>query len=105
MDWLNRLFKPSARGAAEDPNAVWLYVQCGRCGTPLAVRVDRRNELTPDYESGGYHLRKEMMDSKCFQLMHGEMHFDAQGRVTSKNLDQGNFLTREEYEALRQKMG
>ncbi len=105
MDWLNRLLKPSAASTGEDPNAIWLYVQCGRCGAPLAVRVDRRNELTPDYESGGYLLRKEMMDSKCFSLMHAEVHFDAQGRVTSKNLDQGKFLTREEYETLKQKKG
>ncbi len=99
MDWLSKLFKPAM---GEDSNVLWLYVQCGRCGTPLAVRINKRNETTPDYESGGYVLHKEMMDSKCFQLMHAELQLDAQGKVTAKNVDRGKFLTRAEYEALKE---
>ncbi len=98
MDWLTKLFKPAM---GEDTNVLWLYVQCDRCGTPLAVRINKRNEMVPDYENGGYELHKEMMDSKCFQLMHAEMHTDAQGKVDSKNVDHGRFLTRAEYETLK----
>ncbi len=101
MDWLNKLFKPAAGGAQSERNVLWIYAQCGRCGTPLAVRVNRNNELSHDYESGGYVLRKEMMDSRCFQLMYAELHFDEQGKLTSQQIDHGKFLTREEYEALK----
>ncbi len=96
MDWLTKLFKPPTGG---DANVLWLYVQCKRCGTPLAVRVNKGNEMTPDYENGGYVLHKEMMDSKCFQLMHAEIHFDSQGKITAQSLDHGTFLTRAEYQA------
>jgi hypothetical protein len=101
MDWLNKLFKPSASSAREDTNVLWLYVQCSRCGAPLAVRVNRNSEVSHDYESGGYVLRKEMMDGKCFQLMYAELHLDARGQVVSQNIDRGKFLTREEYETLK----
>ena len=103
MDWINRLFSKgtSTKHPGNDPNALWVYVQCNRCGTSLAVRIDRRNELSPDYEGGGMILRKEMMDSVCFQLMHAEMQFDGQGNVSAQNVDNGKFLTREEYENLR----
>ncbi len=100
MDWLGKLFKPAAPG---DRNVLWLYAQCDRCGAPVATRINRGNEISPDYESGGSVLRKELMDSKCFQLMRAELHFDAQGNVTSKTLDHGKFLTRAEYEALKGK--
>ena len=96
LDQLKSIFSPQS---SADPNALWLYVKCKRCGTSLAVRVDLRNELSADYESGGYVLHKEMMDSKCFTLMHAEIHFDVQRKITQRMVDQGEFITKEEYEA------
>lgn len=83
-----------------DPNALWLYVKCKRCGTPLAIRVDMRNELSADYESGGYVLSKEMMDSKCFTLMRAEIHFDAKRTIIEQKIAQGEFITQAEYETM-----
>lgn len=104
MDRITRIFSrgsPQSKAAKEDPNALWLYVQCGRCGTPLAVRIDRRNEISRDYESGGMVLKKEMMDGTCFQLMNAEVHFGERGEIKSQTVERGKFLTRDEYEALR----
>jgi hypothetical protein len=86
--------------APADPNALWLYVKCKRCGTPLAVRVDLRNELSIDYETNEYVLHKEMMDSKCFALMHAELHFDVKRNVIAQKIDQGEFITADEYQTL-----
>lgn len=96
LDRIKSIFTPSAGG---DPNVLWLYVRCARCGTALAVRVDTRNELSADYEHGGYVLFKEMMDSKCFTLMRAEVHFDQQRNVTAQRVDKGAIITREEYQA------
>jgi hypothetical protein len=104
MEWLNKLFSKGSshsKSGGDDSNALWLYVQCSRCGTPLAVRIDRRNEISRDYETGGMTLRKEMMDSVCFQLMNAELHFDDHGNVVEQNVERGKFLAREEYESLR----
>lgn len=81
-----------------DANALWLYVRCGCCGTPVAVRVDLRNEPSIDYENGGYILHKEIMDSKCFTLMRAVVRFDDQRNVIDRSIDKGAFITREEYE-------
>ena len=95
FDNLKAIFSPSG---GSDSNVLWLYVHCKRCGAPLAVRVDLRNEPSPDYDSGGYVLRKEMMDSKCFSLMRAEVHFDTQHHVTEQSIENGEFISREEYE-------
>src|SRR5512142_1900049 len=101
LDSLKSLFaqQPGA-GSAGDGHALWLYVRCKRCGAPLAVRVDLRNEPSPDYETGGYILRKEMMDSKCFSLMRAEIHMDAQHHITAQSIENGEFLSPDEYEEL-----
>ena len=95
LDNLKSLFTSTA-----DPNALWLYVKCKRCGTPLAVRVDLRNELSADYESNGYILHKEMMDSQCFTLMHAEIRFDASRKIIEQKIDHGEFIAKEEYAAI-----
>ena len=89
------------KGGPQDPNILWLYVRCKRCGTPLAVRVDLRNDPSHDYDSGGYVLRKEMMDAKCFSLMTAEIHFDPQKKIIAREIDRGEFITREEYEKIQ----
>ncbi|MBI4786444.1 MAG: hypothetical protein HY782_05290 [Chloroflexi bacterium] len=95
LDSIKSFFAPQGRS---DDWAMWLYVRCKRCGAPLAVRVDLRNEPSSDYESGGYVLNKEMMDSKCFALMRATVHFDAQRKVVSQSIENGDFITAEEYE-------
>ncbi len=84
----------------QDGNVLWLYVRCLRCGMPLAVRVDLRNEPSTDYDTGGFILRKEMMDNRCFQLMQATIRMDAAHRITSKEIENGEFITRDEYERL-----
>ncbi len=95
LDSLKSLFSPS--GSVGSSSAMWLYVRCKRCGAPLAVRVDLRNEPSPDYENGGYVLCKEMMDDKCFSLMRAEVHMDAQHHITDKKIENGEFISQQEY--------
>ena len=84
-----------------DPNAWWLYAQCGKCGAPLAIRIDLRNDISIDYETNGRYLRKEMMDSSCFQLMYAEVRFDGNGKVLEQNVERGKILTRAEYDEIK----
>lgn len=98
MGILDRVKSMFASSSGGDPNALWLYVRCARCGTLVAVRVDLRNEPSIDYENGGYILHKEIMDSKCFTLMRAVVRFDDKHNVVAQKLDKGAFITQEEYE-------
>lgn len=105
MNFLRRLFGGGARPDDSDAG-MYLYVKCARCGEVLRVRVDTRNELSPEYgdmEANSYALRKEMMDSKCFRLMYATLHFDGRKREVSREIEGGEFITREEYERLNQR--
>lgn len=106
MSFLKKLFSggnpsmPKVSNVA-DPNALWLYVRCARCGAPVSIRVDTRNDISIDYETGGRFLRKEMMDSSCFQLMYANVRFDGGGKIIEQSVERGEFLTPEEYENAR----
>lgn len=102
MNFLRNIFGGGKPREAGDGDALWLYVKCNKCGAPLSVRIDRRNELSRDYDKGGMWVRKEMMDSSCFQLMFAEVHLGENGQVLERKIDRGQFLTEQEYEALKQ---
>ena len=94
MGWLQRWF---GRGAGTD-DAIHLFVECGRCGSRVHVRLDRRHDLSQD-EGGGYFVRKEIMDSQCFRLMSAEIAFDTAYRIQRQEIEGGRFLTAEEFGA------
>lgn len=101
LQWLRRLF---GSGAPADDGALHLYVRCMRCSSPVHVRIDPRNDLTIEYDDdenpSGYRLIKEIMDSRCFQLMRAELTFDSGRREMSRTLEGGSFIARDEYEQL-----
>lgn len=103
MNFLRRLF-----GGQSSPtdHALHLYVRCSRCGSPVHVRVHLFNDLAVEFGDGedvaGYQLRKEIMDSRCFRLMYADLAFDRNRRETSRAIEGGEFISKEEYERLTQ---
>ncbi len=83
---------------AERDDAVHLYVECGRCQSTVHVRLDPRHDLSAR-EEGGYFVRKEIMDSKCFRLMTAEVTLDSTYRIQAQEISGGQFITREAYDA------
>jgi hypothetical protein len=100
MSFFKNLFGGGAKSDS-DANALWLYVQCSKCGAPVAIRVDTRNDISVDYETGGKYLRKEIMDSTCFQLMYADVQFDGTGKIMEQTVQGGKFLTRDEFDTAR----
>lgn len=101
MDFLRRLFGGARRAPAD--HALHLYVRCGRCGAPVHVRVHAYNDLAVEYGDdavAGYTLHKEIMDAKCFRLMHADLTFDRDRREQSRTIAGGEFISKDEYERL-----
>ncbi len=92
---LGSLFGATTSGERDD--AIHIYVECGRCKSRVHVRLDRRHDISQG-EGGGYFVRKEIMDSKCFRLMAAEITFDGAYRIQSQEVQGGRFLTQEEFE-------
>ena len=81
-----------------DPNGIYFYLKCQQCGAPVRVRIDRQHDLQRDYDSGGFLLRKEIMDGKCFRLMYATVRLDPAYRIIEQTAEGGEFITWEEYQ-------
>lgn len=89
-------------GGEPRDEGLYVYARCDNCGAVLHTRLDVKREAAPDFDEGGYVLRKEMMDSSCFELLHAEFRFDANRNLTDRSIEGGTFVTREEWEAERE---
>lgn len=96
LDTLSSLFGGKGAGGGDD--AIHIYVECERCKSKVHVRLDRRHDIS-QREDGGYYVRKEVMDSKCFRLMAAEITFDSAYRIQSQEVQGGRFVTQAEFEA------
>ena len=85
-------------GRSSEQGVLWLYVRCGNCGAEVRVRINLYNDLSVA-DDGGHILRKEIMDSRCCQLMHAVLHFDGKRRVISRDITGGDFISQDEFEA------
>jgi hypothetical protein len=101
MVWerLKRLF--GGRAAEPGDDGIYVYVRSDRCGESVRVRLSPRSELQQDFESGGYSVRKMIVDGRCFRPIELNMTFDSGRREQSREIEGGSFITREEYEASR----
>ena len=101
MGFLKRLFglgDSPARRDEGDPNGMILYVKVRKCGAIARLRVDLRNDLSLDDDGENYVVRKQVMDNVCYGLAEVEMHFDGNHKETSRNVENGEFVTREDWE-------
>lgn len=96
LDRLRSVFSSGPSPRADE--AVHIYVECGRCKSKVHVRLDKRHDLSQE-EGGGYFVRKEIMDSRCFRLMTAEITFDGSYRIQRQEVQGGRFISRQEYEA------
>jgi hypothetical protein len=99
---LNNIFKaPSPKLE----RALYLYVQCDRCGEKMRARVDMWNELTPEYDEKGddaasYHCRKVLIGEKlCFQPIELSLRFNKNHKLIGQEIKGGKFIEEEEYES------
>jgi hypothetical protein len=90
----------TANGEIRDPDGIYLYVKCARCGAPVRIRVDKRHDLQRDYDTNELVLHKEIMDGTCFNLMQATVRFTPAYQIKDQQLEGGEFISWETYRDL-----
>jgi len=101
MGFFQRLRALSGRRGATpdaDANALIFYVRCDRCAEVVRVRVDRRWDLLQELGDGvtGYSLHKDVLGTRCNQLMRMVVLFDRNYVITHREIEGGRFATQAE---------
>ena len=102
MRWLKRFFAPRRR--PEPDTALWIYVRCQRCGEAIRIRADRRYDLVSEMRDPGeagpaYTVHKDIVGARCFQRIAVRLAFDPRLQLVEREIQGGQFLTEQEYQA------
>ena len=103
LDKIRSFFAGAPSPSAGDPYGIWFHFRCGKCGGVVRVRADRRNDLNREEGPGTFLLRKDVMDNSCYQLMHAAIWLDGSYNVVAADVSGGELISKEEYEAARQR--
>ena len=103
MSFLKRIASALSPQGTEESDALWIYVRCDKCGEKIKTRIDLKHDLSPSYDDAGrvaeYVLRKGLIGSqRCFERVEVKLTFDAQRRLSSRDINGGQFISKEEYE-------
>ena len=106
MGFLKKLF---GGGQPAGDQGIYFYVRCDRCGEPIRVRANPSSDLDPVFEgagddASGFQLNKEILGSRCNNLIYGHWTFDKSRRVIGSEIEGGKAITAGEYSALAESL-
>ncbi|MFZ2095787.1 MAG: hypothetical protein WAV05_04030 [Anaerolineales bacterium] len=103
MNILKKFRKILSSPLPKTERAMYLYVQCNKCGEKLRARVDIWNELTPEYEqnsdeASSYFCRKVLIGEKsCYQPIELKLKFDKNHKLISQEIYGGKYIEEVEF--------
>ena len=102
MGFWKKLFSGGSPKAWKDEtsDAIFMYSQCDTCQEKFRNRIDKQYDLMATYADNGpaYRSHKELIGGRCRNALIVDLEFDQQKRLLSKTIQNGRFITREEYE-------
>ncbi|HXT37995.1 MAG TPA: hypothetical protein VN837_20660 [Chloroflexota bacterium] len=104
MGFLAKLFGGGGRPAeGGDRDGIHVYVRCERCGEKIHARANRNTDISQEYADEGGRatptLHKEILGSRCQNLMYVHLTFDSAFRIVSSTGERCKVISREEFEA------
>jgi hypothetical protein len=103
MNILKKFTKIFSSPLPKTERAMYLYVQCNKCGEKLRARVDIWNELTPEYEQNNddatsYYCRKVLIgENLCYQSIELKLKFDKNHKLISQVIYGGKYIKEAEF--------
>lgn len=90
-EFFKKLFSSKARGFED---LIHFRIKCKNCDDIVDVWVSKKYDLQQelDSENGGYVLKKEVQDSKCFRIMTLSAKFDRNKNLIEKEIISGEFV-------------
>ena len=107
MGFWQKLFSRGGQKAWKDETseALFIYSQCDKCQEKFRNRIDKRYDLMMTYTDDGppYRSHKEIIGSRCRNKIIVDLEFDSQKHLTAKTVQNGSFITPEEFEGIEEK--
>ena len=81
-----------------EADVLWLLIECSRCGERIKVRIDKKTDLQNEFRQPGepseaFTLKKEVLGSRCPNLIEVCLKFDPRYNIISKEVKNGRLIS------------
>ena len=95
LENLKKIFTEPAGGSSS--RLITFIVKCDRCGEEIKTRASKTSDISRVYEEEGaegaeYFLRKEILGSKCNNLIYITIYFGPGFNIVSQEITGGKFV-------------
>jgi len=81
--------------SAQPPEGFFLNVRCSACGEEFKLFINKSTDLAQNFDERGgmsYFLNKEIIGSRCKNLINVKMEFDGNRNLVSREIENGEFV-------------
>ncbi len=98
MGFLKKLFSGFGGSSQPKDSGIYLYFRSPRAADAVTkIRIEPSYDLNRDGDNLSWH--KTIVDSRYFSRIQAVIRFDSNHQILSAELDKGELITAEEYEA------
>ncbi len=79
----------------QSPEGFFLNARCSACGEVFNLFINKSTDLAQNFDERGgvtYSLKKEIIGSRCRNLIHVKMEFDGGKTLVSRDIENGEFI-------------
>ncbi len=98
MNFLKSLFGAGNSSNSKD-GGYYVYVKPKMCQEIVRVRINMSNDLSPTDDYNGYWMRKVASATRCPFQAEFTLHFDKSRKLVDREIENGEFVTEEDYDA------
>ena len=81
--------------SAQSSGGFFLNVRCSACGEEFKLFINKSTDLAQNFDERGgmtYFLNKEIIGSRCKNLINVKMEFDGNRNLVSREIEDGEFV-------------
>ncbi|MEO1287985.1 MAG: hypothetical protein AAFV93_09455, partial [Chloroflexota bacterium] len=86
-------------GGTPSDNGYYVYVKPKMCKEIVQVRINLGSDLSLTDDTSGYWIRKVASATRCPFQAEFTLYFDKGRKLTDRTIENGEFVTEEEYQA------
>ena len=100
---LGRLFGAGGTPTGADPDGLYYYVRCARCGEVIQIRLNRNNDLSVEYGDKGdasdkLTAHKVIVGRRCYNRIEADFTFNRGRTLVDKAITGGTFVDASAYQ-------
>lgn len=99
VDFIDDMLRKVFSGGSQSDDGYYVYVKPKMCKEIVQVRINMKSDLSLTEDTNGYWVRKLASATRCPFQAEIILYFDKSRKLQNREIENGEFVSEEEYRA------